>query len=106
MLTPVFGADGQSQPAVVAADVSYDVPLWDSFPQSVGGSMDVVFSNTCDQSFIYRISKDDVHLLATDDGESTPVSNRLSVSMSLEPDEVNSAVRDPRHCRYTMVSSM
>ena len=106
MVAPVFRNDGSTEEsAVVVADVGFDVPLWGIFPKNLGGFIDVVYDNTCEQSFTYRVNKDEVALVAAGNGrESMSDKNVAPVSVSLAAEDLQNSGSDDRHCRYRMVS--
>jgi hypothetical protein len=88
--------------AIVFANVAYDLPL-KHLKQSMDGAVDVVFHNTCEQSFTYRLEGEDVAFVGMSDVHSNKYDDMM-VSFPINPEESRALLLESSHCRYSLVS--
>ena len=109
LLAPIHGRLDEPRGEAVAlllTKVDYAAYLKDIVPQGVEGALDVVFRNSCNQTFTFQVEEGRAPIwLGNGDYHSRHYDN-MEVSQSLGRVGDKDIHREPDHCQYSVVSTM
>ena len=109
LLSPIHGRLDEPRGEAVAlllTKVDYAAYLNDIVPQGVEGALDVVFRNSCNQTFSFQIEAGKAPVWLGNGDYHSRQYDSMEVSQSLGQVGDKDIHREPNHCQYSVVSRM